>query len=84
MSEIGLLTELIKTNHEHTMKAISGLERSFKEQRMFCDDRFDTVEDDVKTHDRCISKYKGIVKITCAIWGAIVSVASLAALIMWG
>ena len=84
MSEIGLLTELIKTNHESTMKAISSVEKSFKEQRMFCDDRFDTVEDDVKIHDRYISRYKGIVAITCAIWGAIVSVASFAALILWG
>ena len=84
MTENELLVELIKTNHENTMEAISGLDKSFKEQRRFCDDRFDTVELDVKTHDRSLSRYKGIIGVTCAIWGAIVSVASFTALILWG
>ena len=84
MSEMDLLTELIKNNHTSTISAIGSLKADFVSQRRFCDDRFDTVEIDVKTHDRCLSRYKGIIKITCAIWGAICAVASCAALILWG
>jgi hypothetical protein len=83
-TEIELLVEIINNNHQSVMGAIGSLETSFKEQRRFCDDRFDDVELDVKTHDRTISRYKGIIGVTCAIWGAIVSVASFAALILWG
>jgi hypothetical protein len=84
VTENELLVELIKTNHESVMGAIGSLDTRFTEQRTFCDDRFDTVELDVKTHDRTISRYKGIIGVTCAIWGAIVSVASFTALILWG
>jgi len=82
-SEIGLLIALIKTNHDSVMDRLDSIEGYFKEQRRFCDDRFDGVETDVKKHDRCMSKYKGMVYIIGALWGAIVAMVSLVAPIFW-
>ena len=82
--DINGLETLMKANHESVMGKLDGLEETFKEQKVFCDSRFDTVEDDVKRHDRCISKSKGMITIIGAIWGGILLLASLVAPIFWG
>ncbi len=83
MSEIGLLVELVKANHSSVMERLDGLEETFKEQRQFCDGRFDDVEVDVKKHDRSISRSKGMITIISVIWGGIVLVASLFVRTLW-
>lgn len=83
MSEISILIELVKTNHASVLDKLDGLEKTFKEQRLFCDGRFDDIEVDVKKHDRCISKSKGMVTVIGVIWGGILLLASLLAPIFW-
>ena len=82
--DINGLETLMKANHESVMDKLDGLEKTFKEQRTFCDSRFDTVEADVKRHDRCISKSRGMITIIGVIWGGILLLASLVAPIFWG
>jgi hypothetical protein len=77
------LEQLMKANHKATINAIKGLNEDFKEQRTFCDGRFDKIEDDVGDHGKVIAKSKGIITILGAIWAAVTTVAALVAPYFW-
>ncbi len=84
MSEISVLVELVKANHGSVMERLDGLEATFKDQRTFCDGRFDVIEIDVKKHDTTISRSKGMITVIGAVWGVILFMAALIAPIIWG
>jgi len=77
------LEQLMKAQHQATMEKLDTLEESFKEQRNFCDGRFDKIEDDVEDHSVTIAKSKGMITIIGSIWAAITTVAALVAPYLW-
>ena len=77
------LHQLMQANHTATMNAIKDLNNDFKDQRSFCDGRFDKIEDDVEEHGKTIAKSKGIITILGAIWAACTTVAALVAPYLW-
>lgn len=83
MSEISVLVELVKLNHDSIMERLDSIDKTFGEQRTHCDGRFEVIETDVKKHDRCISRSKGMITVIGAIWGGILLIVSLVAPIFW-
>lgn len=77
------IEELMKAQHREVLNRIGSVEKSFKEQRTFCDGRFDKVEKDVEDHGKVIAKSKGMITIIGTIWAALTTVAALVAPYFW-
>jgi len=77
------LEQLMKANHKATMDAIQCVEGSFREQRVFCHGRFKEIEEDIESHERTISKSKGIITVLGSIWAATTTTAALVAPYFW-
>jgi hypothetical protein len=77
------IEKLMREQHRSILSRLDSLDSRFTQQQSFCDGRFDVIEDDVKKHDRCIQKSKGIITIIGSIWAAATTIAALVAPYFW-